>query len=123
MNAHGKKFLKITGILFIIFSGIALLAALFGNEIMAEVAEETGVSRTFIIIESLLMLAAGVMGVLYCEAISKANILMGIGIAILTWDIISIINMSFDWTAVIALPLPILYLIGAVKNKKSEVIK
>ena len=123
MNAPGKKFLKITGILFIVFSGISLLTALFGSEIIAEVIEETGVgvSRTFIIIESLLMLAAGIMGVLYCEKINKANLLMGIGIAILVWDIVSIINMSFDWAAIIGLPLPILYLVGAIKNKKSEV--
>ena len=121
MNTPGRKFLKVVGVLYIVFAGIDLLFGLIGMDesLVGSLLEEaTGVSLPLIIIGGLYHLFVGIMGVKFCSTLEKASILMIIGIIDLVWDCINLI-INFQWMYLAGLALPILFIIGAYKNKNS----
>ncbi len=124
----GKNFLKVTGILMIIFGGIGLilsLVALMGVMALADL----GVSSTILTVAALfsvasaaLQLVAGIIGVKDCNKAEAAKKCMSWGIIVAALCVIGqIINViggaSFDVVSLlIGLVLPVLYIIGAAKN-------
>lgn len=127
----GKNFLKVTGILMIIggaFGIIAGIIAVVGVSAMA-VLLETGTgglmfASILILVSAIIQLVAGISGVKNCARPEKASscLVMGILVAVLSLAgniTTSVLGGSFSVVNLITgLVLPVLYIIGAVMNKK-----
>ena len=132
MNGH--KFLKVTGILMIIggaLSAILGIVAVLGVAALAYIASaqtEAGMlyaSTILLLISGVVELIAGIIGVINAEKPQKAKacIVWGALVAILSVasTILGVVGGS-DFSVsglVLGLVLPVLYIIGAVKNMQS----
>jgi hypothetical protein len=144
----GKGFLKVTGILMVIFAGMALLSEIisliFGVRIMEYYTAQSGVSMAaaniavygmlgISIVLSALELFTGIIGIKNCDKPDKSTICIVFGSIVLGIDMIGyvmmliIVRMPLALVvltliiALISLALPVLYLIGAILNKNSTV--
>ncbi len=128
----GRKFLKVTGILMIIgaaFGIIGGIIAIIGVGAMAAVLETSAGGLMFasvlILASAVFQLIAGIMGVKNCDKPEKAQscLVMGIIVAILSVAgnvTSSVLGSSFNITSyVTGLVIPVLYIIGAVKNRET----
>ena len=128
----GRKFLKVTGILMIIggaFGIIGGIVAMIGAGALAAVLETSAgglmLASALILASAVFQLIAGIMGVKNCDKPEKAQscIVIGVIVAILSvaGNVISnVLGSDFNiinyaWGLII----PVLYIIGAVKNKES----
>ena len=132
MNGH--KFLKVTGILMIIggaLSTILGIVAVLGVAALAYIASaqtEAGIlyaSTILLLISGVVELIAGIIGVINAEKPQKAKacIVWGALVAILSVasTILGVVGGS-DFSVsglVLGLVLPVIYIIGAVKNMQS----
>ena len=127
----GRKFLKVTGILMIIggaFGIIGGIIALIGVGALAAVLETSAgglmLASALILASAVFQLIAGIMGVKNCDKPEKAQscLVMGVIVAILSvaGNVISnILGSSFNILSyATGLIIPVLYIIGAVKNKE-----
>lgn len=127
----GSKFLKVTGILMIIFGSIALIIAimaLLGLGVLEAIGAPMGLLWTSGIIALLGAVAefvAGIIGVVNWNKPNKANTCIGWGIAVAAMCVISNIFTLIGYpenfnvfSLLTGLVIPVLYLIGAFKNKK-----
>ena len=127
----GRKFLKVTGILMIIggaFGIIGGIVAMIGAGALAAVLETSAgglmLASALILASAVFQLIAGIMGVKNCDKPEKAQscLVMGVIVAILSvsGNIISnILSSSFNILSyATGLIIPVLYIIGAVKNKE-----
>ena len=127
----GRKFLKVTGILMIIggaFGIIGGIVAMIGAGALAAVLETSAgglmLASALILASAVFQLIAGIMGVKNCDKPEKAQscLVMGVIVAILSVAgnvISSVLGSSFNITSyVTGLVIPVLYIIGAVKNKE-----
>ena len=128
----GRKFLKVTGILMIIggaFGIIGGIVAIIGAGALAAVLETSAgglmLASVLILASAVFQLIAGIMGVKNCDKPEKAQscLVMGVIVAILSvaGNVISnILGSSFNILSyATGLIIPILYIIGAVKNKET----
>ena len=135
-NAPGKGLLKVSGILFIVFGGISLLLGVLalaglmmpGGAQMVE--QTTGVSATTVIIGAILIvviaavnITAGILGVKNANKPEKAQTCFIVAVVLLVIIIVnSVISVSTGQfnivSIVIQFVLPVLYLLGAIKNKE-----
>ena len=128
----GRKFLKVTGILMIIggaFGIIGGIVAMIGAGALAAVLETSAgglmLASALILASAVFQLIAGIMGVKNCDKPEKAQscLVMGVIVAILSvaGNVISnVLGSSFNiMSYVTGLIIPVLYIIGAVKNKES----
>ena len=127
----GRKFLKVTGILMIIggaFGIIGGIVAVIGAGALAAVLETSAgglmLASTLILASAVFQLIAGIMGVKNCDKPEKAQscIVIGVIVAILSvaGNVISNV-LGSDFNIInyaTGLIIPVLYIIGAVKNKK-----
>ena len=132
MKNQGQTFLKVTSILMVIGGIIALLAGVFailGVSALAALmgsAEGTGLlyaGSVLAVVTSAVEILAGAKGLKACRLPEKAGECVILGIAIVALSMISmavsvkgggefkIINL------VVNLPVPVLYILGAVKTK------
>lgn len=127
----GRKFLKVTGILMIIggaFGIIGGIVAMIGAGALAAVLETSAgglmLASVLILASAVFQLIAGIMGVKNCDKPEKAQscLVMGVIVAILSvaGNVISnILGSSFNILSyATGLIIPVLYIIGAVKNKE-----
>lgn len=127
----GRKFLKVTGILMIIggaFGIIGGIVAMIGSGALAAVLETSAgglmLASALILASAVFQLIAGIMGVKNCDKPEKAQscLVMGVIVAILSvaGNVISnILGSSFNILSyATGLIIPVLYIIGAVKNKE-----
>lgn len=127
----GRKFLKVTGILMIIggaFGIIGGIVAMIGAGALAAVLETSAgglmLASTLILASAVFQLIAGIMGVKNCDKPEKAQscIVIGVIVAILSvaGNVISnVLGSDFNIINYAAgLIIPVLYIIGAVKNKE-----
>ena len=128
----GRKFLKVTGILMIIggaFGIIGGIVAMIGAGALAAVLETSAgglmLASALILASALFQLIAGIMGVKNCDKPEKAQscIVIGVIVAILSvaGNVISNV-LGSDFNIInyaTGLIIPVLYIIGAVKNKES----
>ena len=127
----GRKFLKVTGILMIIggaFGIIGGIVAMIGAGALAAVLETSAgglmLASALILASAVFQLIAGIMGVENCDNPEKAQsgLVMGVIVAILSvaGNVISnILGSSFNILSyATGLIIPVLYIIGAVKNKE-----
>ena len=128
----GRKFLKVTGILMIIggaFGIIGGIVAMIGAGALAAVLETSAgglmLASALILASAVFQLIAGIMGVKNCDKPEKAQscLVMGVIVAILSvsGNIISnVLGSNFNILSyATGLMIPILYIIGAVKNKET----
>ena len=128
----GRKFLKVTGILMIIggaFGIIGGIVAMIGSGALAAVLETSAgglmLASTLILASAVFQLIAGIMGVKNCDKPEKAQscIVIGVIVAILSvaGNVISNV-LGSDFNIInyaTGLIIPVLYIIGAVKNKEA----
>ena len=127
----GRKFLKVTGILMIIggaFGIIGGIVAMIGAGALAAVLETSAVglmlASVLVLASAVFQLIAGIMGVKNCDKPEKAQacLVMGIIVAILSvaGNVTSnVLGSSFNILSyATGLVIPVLYIIGAVKNKE-----
>lgn len=127
----GSKFLKVTGILMIIFGAIALviaIIALLGFGVLESIGAPMGLlwaSGIIALLGAVAEFVAGIIGVKNWNKPEKANTCVGWGIAVAAMCVISNIFVlvgypeSFSvFSLFTGLVIPVLYLIGAFKNKK-----
>ena len=128
MEAKGSTFLKVTGILMIVFGAIALIVsiiAILGIAALAAFNDMTMlyVGGVFALISAVAEFVAGIIGVINAKLPHKANtcIVWGVVVAVMciAGEIISMIGGSqFNvFSLICGLAIPVLYIIGAVKNK------
>ena len=127
----GSKFLKVTGILMIIggaFGIIGGIVAMIGVGALAAVLETSAgglmLASALILASAVFQLIAGIMGVKNCDKPEKAQscIVIGVIVAILSvaGNVISNV-LGSDFNIInyaTGLIIPVLYIIGAVKNKE-----
>ena len=127
----GRKFLKVTGILMIIggaFGIIGGIVAMIGAGALAAVLETSAgglmLASALILASAVFQLIAGIMGVKNCDKPEKAQscLVMGVIVAILSVAgnaISNVLGSDFNiFSYATGLIIPILYIIGAVKNKE-----
>ncbi len=128
----GRKFLKVTGILMIIgavFGIIGGIIALIGSGALAAVLETSAgglmLASALILASAIFQLIAGIMGVKNCDKPEKAQtcLVMGIIVAILSiaGNVTSnVLGSDFNiFSYATGLIIPVLYIIGAAKNKET----
>ena len=127
----GRKFLKVTGILMIIggaFGIIGGIVAMIGAGALAAVLETSAVglmlASALILASAVFQLIAGIMGVKNCDKPEKAQICIVIGVIVailsVAGNVISNV-LGSDFNIInyaTGLVIPVLYIIGAVKNKE-----
>ena len=127
----GRKFLKVTGILMIIggaFGIIGGIVAMIGSGALAAVLETSAgglmLASALILASAVFQLIAGIMGVKNSDKPEKAQscLVMGVIVAILSvaGNVISNV-LGSDFNIInyaTGLVIPVLYIIGAVKNKE-----
>ena len=127
----GSKFLKVTGILMIIggaFGIIGGIVAMIGVGALAAVLETSAgglmLASVLILASAVFQLIAGIMGVKNCDKPEKAQscLIMGVIVAILSVSgnvISNVLGSDFNiFNYATGLVIPVLYIIGAVKNKE-----
>ena len=127
----GSKFLKVTGILMIIggaFGIIGGIVAMIGVGALAAVLETSAgglmLASALILASAVFQLIAGIMGVKNCDKPEKAQscLIMGVIVAILSVSgnvISNVLGSDFNiFSYATGLIIPVLYIIGAVKNKE-----
>ena len=127
----GRKFLKVTGILMIIGGGFGIIGgilAMLGAGALAAVLETSAgglmLASALILASAVFQLIAGIMGVKNCDKPEKAQscIVIGVIVSILSvaGNVISNV-LGSDFNIInyaTGLIIPVLYIIGAVKNKE-----
>ena len=127
----GRMFLKVTGILMIIGGGFGIIGgilAMLGAGALAAVLETSAgglmLASALILASAVFQLIAGIMGVKNCDKPEKAQscIVIGVIVAILSvaGNVISNV-LGSDFNIInyaTGLIIPVLYIIGAVKNKE-----
>lgn len=127
----GSKFLKVTGILMIIFGSIALIIAimaLLGLGVLEAIGAPMGLlwaSGIIALLGAVAEFVAGIIGVVNWNKPNKANTCIGWGIAVAAMCVVSNIFTLIGYpenfnvfSLLTGLVIPVLYLIGAFKNKK-----
>ena len=128
----GSKFLKVTGILMIISAAFGIIGgiiALIGAGALAAVLETSAgglmLASALILVSAVFQLIAGIMGVKNCDKPEKAQSCMVIGVIVAILSVAgnvtsSVLGSSFNITSyVTGLVIPVLYIIGAVKNRET----
>lgn len=132
-KTKGSGFLKVTGILMIIGGGISIILsiiAVLGVAALVYISDGEASSAmlyasvALMVVSAVSQLVAGIIGVVNCKKPEKAGVCMAWGIIVAVLCIAgTILNSagggSFSiLSLVLGLVLPILYIIGAVFNKK-----
>jgi hypothetical protein len=132
-TAKGAGFLKVTGVLMIIggiiriiaaagaLSSIAFLVVLYGGAVSAGLLYASG---AFALVGGILQLIAGITGVRNCNKPEKAPACIKWGVIVIILCVIGTILSMAGGTPfpvasfLVGLILPILYILGAYKNKQ-----
>lgn len=129
----GSKFLKVTGILMIVFGALALILSIVAAIGLAALAAldlntwQYTLAVILMLVSSIFELIAGIVGVKNCNKPEKAGTCMVWGIIVIALSVLSNVltlvgnpdNFSIV-TLLTGLVIPVLYLIGAVMNKKAS---
>lgn len=129
MEPKGKTILKVVGILLIIGAGLSIILTLIAMATIPALLMLGGLGIIAILalllslVMGALQLVAGIMGVKYCDDVSKAKtvVVFGgilIGIAALNL-ILALVSNEFSFSNITSLVLPALFLYGGLQNQKS----
>lgn len=128
----GSKFLKVTGILMIIFGALALILSIVAAIGLAALAAlelntwQYTAAVILMLVGSIFEMIAGIVGVKNCNKPEKAGTCMVWGIIVIALSVLSnvltLVGNPDNFSIVnllTGLVIPVLYLIGAVMNKKA----
>ena len=128
----GSKFLKVTGILMIIFGALALILSIVAAIGLATLVAldlntwQYTAAVILMLVGSIFELIAGIVGVKNCNKPEKAGTCMVWGIIVIALSVLSnvltLVGNPDNFSIVnllTGLVIPVLYLIGAVMNKKA----
>ena len=128
---EGSRFLKVTGILMIIFASIAIIVSIFaiaGIGLLAAGEEPIGrfiITTAAAVIGAVAEFITGILGVKNWDRLNKANVCIGWGITVIALSLIAdaLVFIFFPErfqiaSIAIGLIIPILYLLGGFQNKK-----
>lgn len=135
MNAPGKNFLLVVGILYVIFGGVAVITSLAGL-VTADYWDTTmptasgmswSINYGIALAIALFNVFVGIMGIKYRARIEKAVLLMMLGFVDIVCVVANTVFIAVIWGGVfggvsaifgfvVGLVLPVLYLLGAYKN-------
>ncbi|MDY5693708.1 MAG: hypothetical protein SPK73_02825 [Eubacteriales bacterium] len=128
----GSKFLKVTGILMIIFGALALILSIVAAIGLAALVAldlntwQYTAAVILMLVGSIFELIAGIVGVKNCNKPEKAGTCMVWGIIVIALSVLSnvltLVGNPDNFSIVnllTGLVIPVLYLIGAVMNKKA----
>lgn len=133
-KTKGSGFLKVTGILMIIGGGISIIMgiiAALGVAALAYIADGDSLallyaSAVLMLISAVAELVAGIIGVVNCKKPEKAVVCIAWGIIVAVLSVVGTILNSVGggtfsvFSLLLGLVLPVLYIIGAVFNKKEH---
>lgn len=126
----GASFLKVTGILMIIGGGISLIVAivaLLGIATLAVLGASSGMlyaAGALTLISAVAELVAGIIGVVNAKRAEKAGVCMAWGVIVAVLCVAGCIltvvggNDFPVFSLILGLVLPVLFIIGAAKNKQ-----
>ena len=130
MEANGKMFLKVVGILMVVFGAIGIIVdflAVIGSFALIALGASIMVLVTCVVAlaSAAIELAVGIIGIVNCDKVEKADLcLMGgivtAGLCVLGSLILPIITPGSSVSVfglLTGLVCPILFCIGALKNK------
>ena len=132
-KAKGAGFLKVTGILMIIFGALSIIVSIIAAIGVAALLliSDGAVSSTLLytavtllIVSAVAELVAGIIGVVNCKKPEKAGTCIAWGIIVAVFCVAGTILQSVGggsfsvFSLISGLVLPILYIIGAVLNEK-----
>ena len=135
-KTKGSGFLKVTGILMIIGGGISIIMgiiAALGVAALVYISDGTVSSALLytsvilMIVSAVAELVAGIIGVVNCKKPEKAGVCIAWGIIVAVLSVAGTILNSVGggtfsvFSLILGLVLPVLYIIGAVFNKKEHV--
>lgn len=135
-KTKGSGFLKVTGILMIIGGGISIImsiVAVLGIAALVYISDGEASSAmlyasvALMVVSAVAQLVAGIIGVVNCKKPEKAGVCIAWGVIVAALCIAGTILNSVGGgtfsilSLVLGLVLPILYIIGAVFNKKEHV--
>ena len=128
----GSKFLKVTGILMIIFGALAMILSIVAAIGLAALVAldlntwQYTAAVILMLVGSIFELIAGIVGVKNCNKPEKAGTCMVWGIIVIALSVLSnvltLVGNPDNFSIVnllTGLVIPVLYLIGAVMNKKA----
>ncbi|MBS6510597.1 MAG: hypothetical protein KH334_02755 [Clostridiales bacterium] len=127
-TAPGKNYLLVTGILLVIFSVYSLIGVIAAL-VVSLASLSLGALGVILLLSTLVASAivivdfiAGIMGIVNREKPEKAKTCMGLGITMLVFSCLGILSSMSSgdfnfFSTLCSLVLPILYTIGASKNK------
>ena len=126
-DAPGKGLLKVSGILLIIFAAISIVILVFGMIAAATLGGTLGAAVGGIVlvlglVSTVFSLIMGILGVKYANVPAKATVCMVFAIIAIALQLINLISGDANVNIIstlIGLILPVLYLIGALKNKQA----
>jgi len=141
MQAPGRVFLLVTGIVYIVQGTLGIIAGMFldnyqpnniyvggsGSLVDSIVDAQQRAELVMSIFAFILVIIAGylfvvgVMGIVHRNNLEKAALLMTLGVIALIADVVSVVGVlilgTFTITTVLSLAIPICYIVGAYKNK------
>ena len=126
-NAPGKGLLKVSGIILIIFAAISIVILLAGLAVSSAVADYLGSAATAVAVGALIIglissafsLVMGILGVKFSNRPDKAMVCIVFAVIAIVLQITNLVMDGTVYMAIIGLVLPVLYLIGALQNKKA----
>ena len=133
-TTKGTGFLKVTGILMIIGGGISIIMGIIAALSVAALAYIAGgdssallyASVVLMLISAVAELVAGIIGAVICKKPEKAGVCIAWGIIVAVLSVAGTILNSVGggtfsvFSLILGLVLPVLYIIGAVFNKKEH---
>ena len=133
-KTKGSGFLKVTGILMIIGGGISIIMGIIAALGVAALAYIAGgdssallyASAVLMLISAVAELVAGIIGVVNCKKPEKAVVCIAWGLIVAVLSVAGTILNSVGggtfsvFSLLLGLVLPVLYIIGAVFNKKEH---
>ena len=135
-KTKGSGFLKVTGILMIIGGGISIIVSIIAALGIAALAYFTDgeasstmlyASVALMIVSAAAQLVAGILGVVNCKKPEKSGVCIAWGVIVAALCVAgTILNVvgggDFSmFSLLLGLVLPVLYIIGAVSNKRAHI--
>ena len=136
-KTKGSGFLKVTGILMIIGGGISIIVSIIAALGIASLAYFTDgeasstmlyASVALMIVSAAAQLVAGILGVVNCKKPEKSGVCIAWGVIVAALCVAgTILNVvgggDFSmFSLLLGLVLPVLYIIGAVFNKRERIM-
>jgi hypothetical protein len=122
-DAPGKGFLFVSGILLIIFGAIGVLIGFFWQTLIGSLGGNMSLGALISLADNAFMLVAGILGIKFANDLEKAPTVFIIGCVLIGLKALNIIvglgdRLGFmSIMSIVFIVLPILYFLGAMKNK------